>query len=96
MKKIKVGLFALATLAGIGGAFATTHKVHQFGTIYYAGLDPDGHVRWKTSPPSGKACLPYSSLACTITSTSNVNGVQDAFPAQHSLAGTMTTDAVYQ
>jgi uncharacterized protein YxeA len=94
MKKIKMGLFALAAFAGIGGAFAFTHKPHYSGTIYYAHKDTDGHVRWKTSQ-SG-SCSPYSALACTITSTSNVSGVVDAFPAQYSLAGNMTTDAVYQ
>lgn len=94
MKKIKMGLIALATLAGIGGAFAFNHPTKQSGTIYYAHKDSDGHVRWYTSP-TGR-CSAYSSLACTITSTSNVSGVQDAFPSQYSLAGSKTSDAVYQ
>lgn len=85
---------ALATLAGVGGAFAFNHPARPGGTIYYAHKDADGHVRWYTST-SGR-CASYSSLACTITSTSNVSGVVDAFPAQYSLAGSKTSDAVYQ
>lgn len=94
MKKIKTALFALAALGGIGGAFAAGHRKPHSGTIYYAQKGSNGHVTWVTSP-SGR-CLPYTSLACTITSTSNVSGVQDAFPAQYSLAGSMTSDAVFQ
>jgi len=89
-----MGLIALATIAGIGGAFAFNHPAKQSGTTYYAHKDSDGHVRWYTSV-SG-ICSSYSSLACTITSTSNVSGVKEAFPAQYSLAGTKTSDAVYQ
>ena len=94
MKKIKMGLIALATIAGIGGAFAFNHHARPSGTIYYAHKDSDRHVRWYTT--SSGRCSSYSSLACTITSTSSVSGVVDAFPSQYSLAGSKASDAVYQ
>lgn len=89
-----MALIALAAVGGIGGAFAAGYKKPHSGTIYYAQKGATGHVTWVTSP-TGR-CSAYSSLACTITSTSNVSGVQDAFPAQYSLAGSNTTNAVYQ
>ena len=94
MKKLRTGLLALVALLGIGGASAFTQKARFSGTTYYSHLDSDGHVRWYTSKMG--QCSTYTSLACTITSTSNVSGVEDAFPSQYSLAGSKTTDAVFQ
>ncbi len=94
MRKLKMILMAVTAIIGIGGAFAFNRPVKPIGTIYYAHKGTDGHVRWVTSP-SGR-CSSFTSLACTITSTSDVSNVVDAFPAQYSLAGTMTPNAVYQ
>lgn len=85
----------LATIAGIGGAFALKHKTHQSGPLYYSHKDADGHIRWYSNPGVWR-CTPYSSLACTITSTSNVSVVVDAYPAQYSVAGSQTINAINQ
>ena len=83
MKKIRMGLMALAAISGVSSAFAFNHPKKHFGTLYYAKIVSPGHFQWFTSAPGtcGDSTLP--NVACTITSTTNVTGAafQDQLPA---------------
>ena len=84
MKKIRMGLMALAALSGVGGALAFTPK--NAGTVYYGYKDASGNARWSASQPASDCQPDAKGLACTITSTSsNVTSLQNQFPAQHTV-----------
>ena len=86
MKKIRMGLIAFAAIAGVGGAYATSHKSRlSGGTIYYSQKINSTQSVWRDVQPS-TGCQP-SSLDCTITSTSaNVTSLPpNTFPAQFSV-----------
>lgn len=84
MKRIKMGILALAAITGIGGAFAFNHPQKPAGTVYYSYLSGT-HVMWETNR-GDLSCTTdpaHSQFACTITSTSSgVTSLQDAYPAQ--------------
>lgn len=76
MKKIKMGMIALAALTGIGSAFAFGHHGKRSGSFYYAKSNSSG-FQWVTSRPAAPlSCKPGGSAACTITSTYDVTGSQ--------------------
>lgn len=84
MKKIRMGLIAFAAIAGVGGAYATSHKTHfHAGTLYYAQKINSTQSVWREVKP-GNPCASTSDLACTITSTSsNVTSLPpNTFPSQ--------------
>ncbi|WP_345955211.1 hypothetical protein [Mucilaginibacter sp. PAMB04168] len=82
MKKIRMGFIALAAIAGVGGAYATSHKTRLTGTVYYSQKINSTQSVWRAVQP-GTACQP-SALDCTITSTSaNVTSLPpNTYPAQ--------------
>ncbi|WP_143822146.1 hypothetical protein [Mucilaginibacter pedocola] len=86
MKKIRMGLLALAAIAGAGSAFAINHPKPRVGALYYAKLIAPGQSVWTTTQPDAD-CTRTSALACTITSTSS--GVTslpaNTFPAQKTI-----------
>lgn len=87
MKKIRMGLIAFAAIAGIGGAYATSHKAPRHsGTLYYAQKINSTQSVWRDVKPSN-LCASTSDLACTITSTSsNVTSLApNTFPAQYTI-----------
>lgn len=84
-----MGLMAIAAIAGVGGAYATSHKApRRAGAVYYAQKINATQSVWRAALP-GKPCGPTSALACTITSTStNVTSLPpDTYPAQFSVLG---------
>ena len=86
MKKIRMGLIAFAAIAGVGGAYATSHKTRlHAGTVYYSQKINSTQSVWRDVQPT-TACQP-SALDCTITSTSaNVTSLPpNTFPAQFSV-----------
>jgi hypothetical protein len=89
MKRIKMGIIALAAITGIGGAFAFSPKpLRADSMVYYGFRDSNGDGKWTLTPPSGASCQEGNSIACTITSTSDqttVLGLTNAFPAQYSV-----------
>lgn len=89
MKKIRIGLMAIAALTGISGAFAFNSPKKVVGTTYYGYKDANGDARWATTPPAFTNCgATDNALACTITSTStNVTNLVNQFPAQHTVIG---------
>jgi hypothetical protein len=90
MKKIRMGLLALAAISGIGGAFAFNHPAKRFGQMYYSYVDPlSGDQKWSTSVPAG-SCRSGNTVACTITSTSpqaDVLSKSNGFPANYTVQG---------
>lgn len=99
MKRIKIGLLALAAVVGVGTAVAVNAKAKLVGITYYGVLGTDNKVRWtKVKPPVSKQCLPFNRLACTITSTSPeaaVLSAVDVFPPQYRILNN-TQQKVYQ
>ncbi|RKR80559.1 hypothetical protein BDD43_0680 [Mucilaginibacter gracilis] len=96
MKKISMGLMAIAGIIGIGGAFAFK-PAKQVGTTYYGYMDSSGNGKWSLSRPSGASCQSGLSIACTITSTTpqaTVLGLTNAFPAQNTIVN--GSGSVYQ
>ena len=86
MKKIRMGLMALAAVSGIGSAFAFNTPKKHFGTTYRAYIDAGGTQRWALNPPANYSCQSSSTVACTITSTSpqaDVLATTNGFPANH-------------
>ncbi len=86
MKKIRMGLIAFAAIAGVGGAYATSHKTHfHAGTLYYSQKINSTQSVWRDVQPT-TSCQP-SALDCTITSTSaDVTSLPpNTFPAQFSV-----------
>jgi hypothetical protein len=84
----KTGLMTLATIASIGGAFAFNRPHKQVGTTYYGYLDGSNNARWALMPPDRTSCQTGSSIACTITSTTNqatVLNTVNAFPANYTV-----------
>ncbi|MDP9077778.1 MAG: hypothetical protein M3O71_10175 [Bacteroidota bacterium] len=70
MRKIKMGLMAMAAITGIGSAFAFNHPHKVAGATYYGYRINSTTVGWATSPPQFTNCQSDSqALACTITST---------------------------
>jgi hypothetical protein len=74
MKRIKMGLMALAAISSIGGAFAFTTRTHKPPVSYYAEKTMSGWDFHAGTPPSNLHCQPAASGICTIiTSTTPVN-----------------------
>lgn len=85
MNKIKLGLLALISIAGVGAAFASSHKA-RFAKTYYGVLTAPGKVKWVTVLPANKICDDYTAFACVITSavaTATVKALTNAFPLTH-------------
>jgi Family of unknown function (DUF6520) len=76
MKKIRMGLIALAAITGIGGAFAANHPAKRMGTLYYAKKNGTNSFQWVTNRPPQPTyhCNSGLQAACTITSTYDVTG----------------------
>ncbi len=78
-----MGLIALATVTGIGGAFALNHPKKVSGTTYY-GYKSGTDAKWSLTPPARTSCqADASAIACTITSTASqsvVLGTVNALP----------------
>lgn len=89
MKKIQMALMALATISGIGGAFAFGSKAH-FGTSYYAVKNGSSFVWTTVQPAAPKSCqTTLQVVACTInTTTAPTDGV---FPS-----GQTSTSSLYK
>lgn len=86
MKKLRMGLMALAAVSGIGSAFAFNAPKKHFGATYYSYLD-SGVQKWSTSQPAGM-CRDGNTVACTITSTSpqaDVLAKTNGFPANYTI-----------
>jgi hypothetical protein len=89
MKKIRMGLMAMAAITGVGSALAFNAPKKVFGATYYAYIDGSGTQRWSSSVPVG-SCGASSSVACTITSTTapaTVLATTNGFPANHTVQG---------
>ena len=81
MKKIRMGLMAIAALTGLGSAFAQSPK--PLATTYYARQTAGNGFHWtKTVPnPSTAQCLTQTSRICTITTS--VAPTDNVVPANH-------------
>lgn len=73
MKRIKMGIMALAAITGIGGAFAFNYPHKAAGTLYY-GQGTASSFRWVAVQPSTSCVDKSADGACTITSTYDVTG----------------------
>ncbi|AYL94213.1 hypothetical protein HYN43_002400 [Mucilaginibacter celer] len=74
MKKIRIGLMAIAALSGMGSAYAINHPKKTQGLLYYGRITSAGHFDWFTSAPPGCNATTTPNAACTITSTYDVTG----------------------
>lgn len=90
MKKVKMGLMALAALGSIGSAFAFNHAGKKNLTTYYAVKSGTSSFIWQTSPPARLTCQSTAlAVACTIvTANPPVNGQMPA--------GQTVTNQVYR
>ncbi|WPU95647.1 hypothetical protein SNE25_08960 [Mucilaginibacter sabulilitoris] len=81
MKKIRMGLMAIAALTGLGSAFAQSPK--PLATTYYARQTAGNGFHWtKTVPnPSTAQCLTVTSRVCQISTTTAPSDNQ--IPAGH-------------
>jgi hypothetical protein len=88
MKKIRMGLMAIAALSGVGSAFAFSPK--PLATTYYARQTLGNGFHWtKTVPnPSTAQCLTETDRVCVIST--NVAPTDNQIPAGHT-----PTDKVY-
>lgn len=73
MKRIKMGIIALATIVGIGGAFAFNQPPKRTGTLYF-GVGTPSNFQWFRSPSGDCGGSNIQNAACTITSTYDVTG----------------------
>jgi len=81
MKKIRMGLMAIAALSGVGSAFAFSPKPNA--VTYYARQTSGSNFHWtQTAPnPDTAACLPQSNEICQIST--NVAPTDNVVPAGH-------------
>jgi Family of unknown function (DUF6520) len=86
MKRIKMGLMALAAICSVGGAFAFTPKSSKGTTSYYAVKNGSGWDFHAGTPPANLACQPAPSGICTIvTNTTPTNSSLNGRSDQHQL-----------
>jgi hypothetical protein len=81
MKKVKMGLMALAALTGMGSAFAAAPRHAKNATTYYAIKSGSSFV-WRTSP-AGHCLNTAVSATCTITTA--VQPTDGVVPAGHAV-----------
>lgn len=80
MKKIRIGLMALAALTGISGAFAFSPKANL--TTYYAQVTGPGTFHWSTTKPD-TICSPDGSVVVACTIVTNTAPTDNILPAGH-------------
>lgn len=87
MKKLKMGLLALVSIVGIGGAFATTHKARTAAQVTYFAVSRNinnlNQYNWVTisSLPGTLDCTPVTTTAsCTVISLDGTAPAQDSHP----------------
>ena len=90
-KKLSMGAYALASIIGLGGAFAFSPKINQVGITYYA-VKSGTSFLWTTIEPMSSTihCLTTDlNVSCSIiTTTPPTNGVM---PSGHEI-----THKIYQ
>jgi len=99
MKKVKLSLFALVSIAGVGGAFASAHKAPAkklLAHTYYAIANGQStNFSWTTTAPSlPKSCSSTSvnPAYCTVTTNQATKPAPGTFPTQaynHSTNGNL-------
>jgi hypothetical protein len=68
MTNLKTGIFALATVLGVGSGFTIipTTPVKQARTTYYAVTTGNGNFSWTTVHPAHLSCSSGTAAYCTI------------------------------
>ncbi len=73
MKKVRLGLIALAVMVSVGGAFATKSNSHAKGTTYDV-LSTNGDGTYTVQTDEGAGHCDDQDVACKVSSDATPSG----------------------
>lgn len=80
MKRIKMGLMALAAVSSIGSAFAFSPAARPNATTYYSIKTSAGHFRWTATEPASTLRCDDTSVRANCTIVTAAKPANDVLP----------------
>ncbi len=82
MKKVRMGLMALAAISSIGVAFAFSPKANTNLNTYYAvRVGTTNNWTWQDTPPAHKSCSSFPTIPVSCTAQAASLPADDTMPA---------------